>query len=154
FGESAGSMSVGTLILSPLAKGLFRRAIMQSGTPNSYLGSESKEKSWNKTVSLAAKFNCTESSAHAVIQCLRSQPVSEILSQTNNAILNGESFLPIYGDDVVPLNPVTALKTGKLNSKVDLLFGVNSGEGSGFVGPNLPMINSNSITVNTVKVII
>jgi para-nitrobenzyl esterase len=32
FGESAGGMSVGALIASPLAKGLFHRAILQSGT--------------------------------------------------------------------------------------------------------------------------
>ncbi|MBR1672481.1 MAG: carboxylesterase family protein, partial [Fretibacterium sp.] len=31
-GESAGSFSVSTMILSPLAKGLFRAAIMESGT--------------------------------------------------------------------------------------------------------------------------
>ena len=31
FGESAGSWSTGALIISPLAKGLFHRAIMQSG---------------------------------------------------------------------------------------------------------------------------
>ena len=32
FGESAGGMSVGSLIASPLAKGLFLRAILESGT--------------------------------------------------------------------------------------------------------------------------
>src|SRR5882757_9021420 len=32
FGESAGGMSVGSLIGSPLAKGLFQRAILESGT--------------------------------------------------------------------------------------------------------------------------
>ena len=32
-GESAGAMSVGTLLTSDAAKGLFHRAIMQSGTP-------------------------------------------------------------------------------------------------------------------------
>ena len=31
FGESAGAMSIADLIASPLAKGLFRRAIVQSG---------------------------------------------------------------------------------------------------------------------------
>jgi para-nitrobenzyl esterase len=31
FGESAGAMSIANLIASPLAKGLFRRAIVQSG---------------------------------------------------------------------------------------------------------------------------
>ena len=32
FGESAGGASVGLLMLSPLAHGLFQNAIMQSGT--------------------------------------------------------------------------------------------------------------------------
>lgn len=32
FGESAGGMSVGALVASPLAKGLFARAILESGT--------------------------------------------------------------------------------------------------------------------------
>jgi para-nitrobenzyl esterase len=32
FGESAGGMSVGSLVASPLAKGLFHRAILESGT--------------------------------------------------------------------------------------------------------------------------
>jgi para-nitrobenzyl esterase len=32
FGESAGGMSVGSLLASPLAKGLFQRAILESGT--------------------------------------------------------------------------------------------------------------------------
>jgi para-nitrobenzyl esterase len=32
FGESAGGMSVGVLVASPLAKGLFQRAIIESGT--------------------------------------------------------------------------------------------------------------------------
>ena len=43
FGQSSGSMSVGALLLSPLAKGLFRKAILQSGGPNSKLGSRRYE---------------------------------------------------------------------------------------------------------------
>lgn len=31
FGESAGGMSVGALVLTPLANGLFQKAILQSG---------------------------------------------------------------------------------------------------------------------------
>ena len=34
FGESAGAISVGTLLGAPAARGLFRRAILQSGAPN------------------------------------------------------------------------------------------------------------------------
>ena len=32
FGESAGGMSVGLLMLSPLTEGLYQNAILQSGT--------------------------------------------------------------------------------------------------------------------------
>ena len=34
FGESAGAMSVGFHVLSPMSRGLFHRAISQSGTAN------------------------------------------------------------------------------------------------------------------------
>ncbi len=36
FGESAGSMSVGALILSPISRNLFKRAILQSGVDFGY----------------------------------------------------------------------------------------------------------------------
>jgi para-nitrobenzyl esterase len=44
-GESAGAMSIGVLIASPLAKGLFERAILESGTGLGYspLGRDSAE---------------------------------------------------------------------------------------------------------------
>ncbi|MFI7424849.1 carboxylesterase family protein [Nonomuraea sp. NPDC049684] len=34
FGESAGAVSIGALLTSPRARGLFRRAVMQSGPPH------------------------------------------------------------------------------------------------------------------------
>ncbi|MFI7462349.1 carboxylesterase family protein [Nonomuraea sp. NPDC049646] len=34
FGESAGAVSIGALLTSPRATGLFRRAVMQSGPPH------------------------------------------------------------------------------------------------------------------------
>ena len=36
FGESAGGISVGLLMLSPLTKGLYQNAILQSGTATSF----------------------------------------------------------------------------------------------------------------------
>src|SRR5436190_16116692 len=43
FGESAGGMSVGSLIASPLAKGLFQRAILESGTGVGGIGVMSRD---------------------------------------------------------------------------------------------------------------
>ena len=42
FGESAGGMNIYALLVSPLAKGLFHRAIAQSGLPSSYAVSEAQ----------------------------------------------------------------------------------------------------------------
>src|SRR5699024_12270932 len=40
FGESAGAMSIGTLLAIPSAKGLFNQAILQSGAARNVLKSE------------------------------------------------------------------------------------------------------------------
>ena len=85
FGESAGSMSVGAHILSPLAKGLFQRAIMQSGAPNSYLGSESKDQSFAKTKFLAGHFNCSLTSGADIVKCLKAKTAEEILKVSKTA---------------------------------------------------------------------
>ncbi len=120
FGESAGSMSVGALVLSPLTKGLFHRAITQSGAPNSYLGSEKKELSYPKTESRAEKLGCNRTERAAILKCLRAASVERILHQSKGSIANGEDFIPIWGTDLMPLRPVEALKTGKVND-VDLM---------------------------------
>jgi para-nitrobenzyl esterase len=40
FGESAGAAAVGTLLRMPFSRGLFRRAVMQSGTADRYRSPE------------------------------------------------------------------------------------------------------------------
>lgn len=150
-------MSVGALVLSPLADGLFHRAIMMSGAPNSYLGSEPAVNSFNKTLILAEKLNCSSSKTPEILACLRGKSAQELLDSTNLAILSGESFIPIYNDgSLMPTPPVLELKSGKSFHKkgIDIMFGVTSGEGSGFVAPNLPMINSDAINLNQTRLII
>lgn len=156
FGQSAGSMSVGALVLSPLADGLFRRAIMMSGAPNSYLGSEPARKSLNKTLDLAEKLHCnnSENSIPKILTCLRGKTAQQLLDSTNLALLDGESFIPVYEDrDFLPTPPVVELKSGKSFHKkgIDLMFGVTSGEGSGFVVPYLPVINSDQIDLKMTR---
>jgi para-nitrobenzyl esterase len=43
FGESAGAMSIGTMLAMPAARGLFQRAILQSGAMSSYRTREDAE---------------------------------------------------------------------------------------------------------------
>jgi para-nitrobenzyl esterase len=44
FGQSAGAMSVGTLLCMPCAEGLFRRAIAQSGGAHQVIPAETAQK--------------------------------------------------------------------------------------------------------------
>lgn len=111
FGHSAGSMLIGALLLSPLAKGLFSRAIMQSGAPNSYFGSESAAQSLEKTILLMKRLNCTLNSISQNINCLRTKTVDQILNATYQGFYSRHfGFVPIYGDEVMPLKPVLALR--------------------------------------------
>src|SRR5690606_1570552 len=78
FGESAGSMSVSSLILSPLTRGLFKRAIMQSGSLISKFSHSGL--ALNKTTNLAKKLNCSTGHSHEEeVKCLRTKSVEQIL---------------------------------------------------------------------------
>jgi len=75
-GQSAGSWSVSALVLCPLAKGLFHRAIMQSGAATT--ATISKEVALKHTVQLAIHLNCTHEGPK-MITCLRGKTVDQLL---------------------------------------------------------------------------
>ncbi len=154
-GESAGSYSVGELILSPLAKGLFHRAILQSGAPNSLTGGMPKSRSLENTKALARHLNCSTSSNQAMVECLQSRPLLSIVNYTAIEYNSTDRFFtPIYGDEVAPLAPVEALRLGRVASPgVDLLFGVCNDEGTMFALNMFPQYASNAthLTVDSVR---
>ncbi len=85
FGQSAGAMSVSMLLQSPLAEGLFRNAILQSGpglfSPGTLSGS-----TLLKDAELAGvKF--AESKGAASLADLRSMPADELISESGAARL-------------------------------------------------------------------
>src|SRR5205823_1676020 len=81
FGESAGGVSVGALLLSPLAKGLFHRAIAQSGTVfaragrESAWGTEPAEKTGER---IAAALGCDK--VKDPLAALRAKTAAELLA--------------------------------------------------------------------------
>jgi carboxylesterase type B len=154
FGESAGGMSVGALVLSPLTKGLFKRAIMQSGSPNSYLGSKSKEVTITKTHHFAKQLNCNQTDMTDILACLRKKSINDILNISQHSTTSLEPFDPIYGDELMPMKPSEALKGGHFNQNVELLFGLVKDEGSIFVDEILSTIAPNkhiNITLSKAK---
>ena len=140
FGESAGSISVGALYLSPLAKSSFHRAIMQSGAPNAPQRIVSKKEGLRRTNELIEKLDCKRKSLSKSIDCLREKSISEILKFSKISVAKGELIIPVYGEQFLPDPPVKALKAGKFN-KADLMFGVNRNEGSHFVGKLFEELN-------------
>lgn len=135
-GPSAGSVAVGVHILSPLSRGLFHRAIMQSGSPFSRAVRSTKDQASLRSSKLATALGCETSETaekslrgKEIIDCLRSKDTASILIATTNFSGGGvDAFFPVFGDELVPEEPEEALRQGHLNS-VDLLGGVTEAEG-------------------------
>ncbi|CAG2178280.1 unnamed protein product, partial [Oppiella nova] len=113
FGESAGSWSVSAHIISPLARGLFKRAIMQSGAHmyNKDRDVISKSEALTKAKHMAQQLNCSD--ADDWLRCLRGVGAHEFL--------NFETYLtfPVLGTEYLPLSAQQAFMDNKFNSVVN-----------------------------------
>ena len=121
FGESAGAGSVSALTLAPQAKGLFKRAIMQSGIASGFL--RSKEKSiehTNKIMEITGAKN---------IDDLLSLSESDIRKLENifHYALTNYTIYPQCDDIVIPVDIKEALKSNRRNG-IDIMVGTNKDE--------------------------
>ncbi|KOC90521.1 carboxylesterase/lipase family protein [Winslowiella iniecta] len=137
-GESAGSCAVSTLIMSPLAKGLFEQAIMQSGSlPNATAVAPENVLSLDQAKIAASRFFAQlnlEDNASG-LAALRVMPVDRLLAVTSEVTLQPPQiagFWPVPDGHVYHPDPVDTLKKGEINP-VRLLAGFNTDEGSLFV---------------------
>ncbi|XP_062442099.1 fatty acyl-CoA hydrolase precursor, medium chain-like [Rhea pennata] len=74
-GESAGGISVSALVISPLAKGLFHKAISESGTAVRVLFTDHPEEQAQRIAKISG---CQRSSSAAVVQCLKDKTEEEM----------------------------------------------------------------------------
>ncbi|XP_035680534.1 carboxylesterase 5A-like [Branchiostoma floridae] len=121
FGESAGGISVSLLILSPLAEGLFRRAISESGVA---ITVPDEDAMLSITSSVGRSLNCTDDVNANMIDCIRSKSVESILTVPF-------SVYPVVDHHFLPEAPMALLQAGRF-SKVDYLLGINNDE-MGFI---------------------
>lgn len=77
-GNSAGGASVGLHLMSPLTKGLFQGAIMESGVELSPFAFLPLEKAIEKTKNVGRKLLCNTENSTELIECLRSKDASDI----------------------------------------------------------------------------
>jgi len=136
FGESAGGMSVTTLLGMPRAQGLFARVIAQSGSAQA--GADPRDAALvTGELSAALGFEATAASLAgldldkliqaqaAVRDAMAASPDPARFGPTVVATLM--AFLPVIDGEVLPLHPLGALKAG-VGSDVALLTGTNTEE--------------------------
>jgi para-nitrobenzyl esterase len=136
FGESAGAMAIANLIASPLAEGLFRRAIIQSGHAGmtreiavmqrlvkklAKLLRISPDKAGFESVPLDALLDAVETVSQ------RTAKIDLRDSGGREPMFGIGRFTPVHGDDVLPLQPLDALRQGA-GAGVEVLIGTNAEE--------------------------
>uniref|UniRef100_A0A8C0MAQ7 Carboxylic ester hydrolase n=2 Tax=Canis lupus familiaris TaxID=9615 RepID=A0A8C0MAQ7_CANLF len=136
FGESAGGESVSVLVLSPLAKNLFHRAISESGVA---LTAALVKKDMKDTAQQIAVFaGCKSTTSAVLVHCLRQKTEDELLEVSLKLKfftldLFGDPresypFLPTVVDGVLlPKMPQEILAEKKFNS-VPYIIGINKQE--------------------------
>ncbi|CAG2114712.1 unnamed protein product, partial [Medioppia subpectinata] len=128
FGESAGSWSVSAHILSPLSKGLFKRAIMQSGAHYYNIRDP-----MNKTEALtfakqfAKSMNCTDGEKWLV--CLRGIDANALIKGYDTDV----QVYPLLDTELLPLPAQKAFKLDSFNKDMDIMVGVMRNEGSSLI---------------------
>jgi para-nitrobenzyl esterase len=121
FGESAGSHSVSALMASPLARGLFRRAIGESGA---FFGTTLPLKPRVEAEKAGVKF-AESALGTASLEALRAMPAQKVLDAALKQ--SREYFTPDIDGYFLPTDCLSIYAAGK-QSHVPLLAGWNKDE--------------------------
>ncbi|CAH2089924.1 unnamed protein product [Euphydryas editha] len=142
FGESAGSAAVLYHMLSPLSKGLFQKAIMQSGSAISPWSFQFEPIEIAKQ--LAKQMGQNLDDPHQLYELFKSKTIKELLStriprRDGDIVLSENIFVPCVENEIpnekqfitdMPYN----LISNETYNKVPLIIGYNDAEGYMFVG--------------------
>jgi len=111
-GQSAGASDTGANVLSPLATGLFNRALFESSPTSTYpplsVGQERGQ-------AFADAAGCS-GSGKAAADCLRRLTVQQVLQLQGTANANGPYVTgPMVDGTIIPITPQHAWSTGRYN---------------------------------------
>ncbi len=135
FGQSAGSMSVCSLVASPLAAGLFHRAVGQSAgcfTPLPTLGQAEE-----RGELLAAELGVGEGSKEDAIAELRTAPADDVLAAAERSGWSAGSKTVVDGW-YLPDQPSAIYARGEHN-RVPMIVGFMGDESSALFAPGPPL---------------
>jgi para-nitrobenzyl esterase len=137
-GESAGSISVSSLIVSPLAKGLFQQAVMESGTVFSVVGWPITRGELSQALSLGSLMLNSlglkdDEEGLAALRKIDPQIIAR-LTEFGWNLLKPAPFglFPVLDGRAISKDPQKVLAAGSHN-RVKLLIGYNHDEGTIFI---------------------
>ncbi|MFF9147981.1 carboxylesterase/lipase family protein [Streptomyces sp. NPDC014861] len=129
FGESAGAISIAALLASPLARGLFRRAIVQSGAPMAL----PLERARRTTEAMAKRLGipATAEAFAAVDRERLLAAQTEVTAKGSPLTGGGHTFQIAVDGEVVPRDPAEALTAGGSRPGVGAGAGARAGAVAG-----------------------
>lgn len=110
-GQSAGGMSVGLHALTPQSKGLFKRIILESGTPLSMVLTQSY-RGVARLVTLAGRLGCYDNNKdwmqqiNEVVMCMKTKETADIFAKMREMEYTQQIFVPVFGDEFMPESPL------------------------------------------------
>lgn len=143
FGESAGALSVGTLLAMPRAEGLFRRAIAQSGAAQHVISAATAQR--------VARYLAEKLGVPATREAIAAVSVDRLLAAQSElrddlaahpdperwgreVVLSMLPWQPAVDGDIIPAPPLVRIIAGA-GAGVDLLVGTNTDEHRMFLVP-------------------
>ncbi len=133
FGESAGGMSVSALLAVPAARGLFHRAIVESGPPYSYSGDEAAARA--EAVAAHLGVPLTRRGLEQVPADALVRAAGELGQVGSNNDDSGLLLMPVVDGGLLSAPPDVAVATGSV-SEVPLLIGTTRDESAFFTVGN------------------
>jgi para-nitrobenzyl esterase len=136
FGESAGAMSVGTLLSMPCAEGLFHRAIAQSGGAHNAISvAAARQVGQRLCEKLGVKMTREAIAAVSIDNLLAAQAElrTDLLANPDPRRWGAEvvsamlPWQPVVDGDVIPAPPFDRIASG-VGAGVDLMVGSNTDE--------------------------
>lgn len=123
-GESAGAMSIGNLLAMPAARGLFQRAILESGASSSIL--LTREQATSITQAVLKKLDLPVSHVLALTE-VPAETLLTVQDEVDREWGGMEAFAPVIDGVTLPRHPLELLAQGA-SLPVPLLIGSNRDE--------------------------
>ncbi len=119
-GQSAGAISTGALLAAPRARGLFRRAVLQSGAPEA--SDRDKVRRMVRRLASRLQIPATAEAFAAADRGALLRAQAEV-GRFSSPVLGGPAFGIVVDGDVLPVDPLEALVEKDAAPGVDLMMG-------------------------------